>query len=55
MKIVAFLQQPKEINKLCENLGYPKYRAPPPLNKRLSGSNRTIEPVWDELNQSIVN
>ena len=25
MKIIAFLQQEKEINKLCENLGYPKF------------------------------
>jgi len=55
MKIVAFLQQPREINKLCDNLGYPQYRAPPPLTKATSESGRTIEAVWDHFDQSIMN
>jgi len=55
MKIVAFLQQEREINKLLENLGYPKYRAPPPLHKTRAGSDRTIEPVWDDYDQSSFN
>ncbi len=55
MKIVALLQQEREINKLCDNLGYPKYRAPPPLHKIISPTDRTIEPVWAEYDQSTFN
>ncbi len=55
MKIIAFLQQEREINKLIENLGYPQYRAPPPLHKPRADSNRTIEPAWDDFDQSSFN
>jgi len=55
MKIVAFIQQEREINKLLENLGYPQYRAPPPLHKTRAGSDRTVEPVWDDYDQSSSN
>ncbi len=55
MKIVSFLQQEREFNKLCDNLGYPKYRAPPPLHKSRADSNRTIEPGWDDYDQSTFN
>lgn len=34
MKILAFLHQPKEIEKICENLGIPRYRAPPPFKQQ---------------------
>jgi len=52
MKIVAFIQQQKEINKLCDNLGYPKYRAPPPLNAPSTTPSRIIEPLWDHFDQA---
>lgn len=55
MKIIAFLQNEREINKICDNLGYPKYRAPPPLHKTNSGTSRSIEPVWDDFNKSTFN
>ncbi len=56
MKIIAFLQREREINKLVENLGYPKYRAPPPLHKTNSRNGRIIiEPVWDDFEQSTFN
>lgn len=55
MRIMAFLQQEREINKLMDNLGYPKYRVPPPLNKTKSSTDITIEPVWDDFDQASFN
>ena len=49
MKIIAFLQQPREIGKIAENLGYPKYRAPPPFKKAPSTPVQTIVPFFDHL------
>ena len=34
MRIVAFLQDPKEISKISKSLGIEKARAPPPLSRR---------------------
>jgi hypothetical protein len=48
MKIIAFLHQPKEIEKLCDNLGYPRYRAPPPFVGRPASAERTVAPLSDD-------
>ncbi len=47
MKIIAFLQQQREIEKICDNLGYPRYRAPPPLNNLPPSDIRLVQ-LFDE-------
>ena len=49
MKIIAFLQQPSEIQKIADNLGYPKYRAPPPFKKPLSSPEQIVIPLFDDI------
>jgi hypothetical protein len=31
MRIIAFITKPTELKRICDNLGIPEYRAPPPL------------------------
>ncbi len=33
MKIKAFIRDPKEISRICENLGLADWRAPPAMGK----------------------
>jgi hypothetical protein len=47
MKILAFLQQPKEIEAICNNLGIPKHRAPPPLVKTSASKEPTLSVFFD--------
>ena len=49
MKIIAFLQQQREIEKLCDNLGYPRYRAPPPLENKSPPAECNLLPIFDDL------
>ncbi|NIP54530.1 MAG: IS91 family transposase, partial [Phycisphaerae bacterium] len=43
MKLIAFIQDSKEITKIMDNLGLPHYRAPPPV------APTVIEPYYDDL------
>ncbi len=54
LEFLAELQQhiPDMWEQTTRYFGYPKYRAPPPLHKTNSSADRTIEPVWDEYDQS---
>ena len=45
MKIVAFIQDLKEIKRIAENLGEIVWRAPPPFNQ--NSTNNEIEIVYD--------
>ena len=45
MKIIAFIQDLKEIKKIAENLGETVWRAPPPFNQ--NSTNNDIEIVYD--------
>ena len=49
MKIIAFLEKQREIEKLCENLGYPRYRAPPPLENESPPAEFNLVPIFDDL------
>ena len=49
MKIIAFLQQPREIEKIADNLGYPKYRSPPPFKKAPSIPKQTVIPFFEDI------
>ena len=48
MKIIAFMQQQREIEKICDNLGYPRYRAPPPLGNVSPSSEFKLVPLFDD-------
>lgn len=48
MKIIAFLQQQREIEKICNNLGYLRYRAPPPLRNGSPSSEFKLVPLFDD-------
>jgi len=43
MRIIAFLQDAREINKLMESLGIEKYRAPPPIPDYSSHDERLFQ------------
>ena len=56
MKIIAFLQQPREIEKIADNLEKRftgpfllKYRSPPPFKKAPSIPQQTVIPFFEDI------
>lgn len=49
MKIIAFLTNTSEINKICDNLGLPSWRAPPPWQAAKTTTGPTVVPLFDHI------